>query len=127
MSARFPGAPSVAAFWANLREGVDSVSVFSSGGTEPDHVPVGGVLDDIEGFDADFFGMSPKEAQLTDPAHRLFLECCHQALEEGGYAASAPGTRIGVFAGSGMNLYDHQDAPGATPPPPDGDPATGLL
>ncbi|MET9859683.1 amino acid adenylation domain-containing protein [Streptomyces smyrnaeus] len=127
MSARFPGAPSVAAFWANLREGVDSVSVFSSGGTEPDHVPVGGVLDDIEGFDAEFFGMSPKEAGLTDPAHRLFLECCHQALEEGGYAASAPGTRIGVFAGSGMNLYDHQVAPGATSPPPDGDPATGLL
>ncbi|MGI5347751.1 amino acid adenylation domain-containing protein [Streptomyces sp. CA-250714] len=125
MSARFPGAPSVAAFWANLREGADSVSVFPRG-SEPDHVPVGGVLDDIEGFDADFFGISPKEAQLTDPAHRLFLECCHQALEEGGYAASAPGTRIGVFAGSGMNLYDHQDVPGATPLP-DGDPATGLL
>ncbi|WP_078607333.1 hybrid non-ribosomal peptide synthetase/type I polyketide synthase [Streptomyces flavidovirens] len=126
MSARFPGAPSVDAFWANLHQGKDSVSVFPGRGAEPDHVPVGGVLDDIEGFDSDFFGMNPKEAGLTDPAHRLFLECCHEALEDAGYAAPASDRRIGVFAGSGMNLYDHQSAPGTTART-DGDPATGLL
>nr|WTB09069.1 hypothetical protein OG546_35575 [Streptomyces antimycoticus] len=59
-------------------------------------MPVAGVLDGVEEFDAEFFGMSPKEAELTHPAHRLFLECCHQALEDGGYAAAEPGTTIGV-------------------------------
>ncbi|MFI2435946.1 amino acid adenylation domain-containing protein [Streptomyces sp. NPDC018693] len=119
MSLRFPGADSVERFWTNLRDGV--VSVRALGEDElaaaglspqqrraPDLVPVAGALDGAEDFDAEFFGMSPKEAHLTHPAHRLFLECCHQALEDAGYAATGPDTRIGVFAGSGMNLYDHQ-------------------
>ncbi|MFF8841929.1 amino acid adenylation domain-containing protein [Streptomyces sp. NPDC015127] len=135
MSARFPGARSTAQFWANLRDGVDSVRRFTpddlvSAGLSAqeagaaDRVPVAGVLDGVEEFDAEFFGVSPKEARLTHPAHRLFLECCHEALEDGGYAATAPGTRVGVFAGSGMNLYGHQHPPTATRD--DGDPATGM-
>ncbi|WP_328871177.1 amino acid adenylation domain-containing protein [Streptomyces sp. NBC_00287] len=120
MALRFPGADTVDRFWANLRDGVDSVGVF--GEITPERVPVAGVLDGVEDFDAGFFGMSPKEAGLTHPAHRLFLECCHRALEDGGYAAAEPGTRIGVFAGSGMNLYDHQQSTGAGPV----DPATGM-
>ena len=140
LSLRFPGADSPERFWANLRDGVDSVRVFSeeelaaAGLTPeqrraPDLVPVGGVLDGAEEFDTDFFGMSPKETELTHPAHRLFLESCHQALEQGGYAAAGPDTRVGVFAGSGMNLYDHQQAAGAGAPsgPYDGaDPVTGM-
>ncbi|MGO4426797.1 beta-ketoacyl synthase N-terminal-like domain-containing protein, partial [Streptomyces sp. MCAF7] len=137
LSLRFPGAETPEQFWANLRDGVDSVRTFgveelAAAGLPPemrrapDLVPVAGVLDGVAEFDADFFGMPPKEAELTHPAHRLFLECCHQALEDGGYAAAEPGTRIGVFAGSGMNLYDHQQ-PSATGSPHDGaDPATGL-
>ncbi|MBC2901561.1 non-ribosomal peptide synthetase/type I polyketide synthase [Streptomyces cupreus] len=112
MALRFPGADTVDRFWANLRDGVDSVGVF--GEITPERVPVAGVLDGVEDFDAEFFGMSPKETGLTHPAHRLFLECCHRALEDGGYAAAEPGTRIGVFAGSGMNLYDHQQATATT-------------
>ncbi|WP_078073416.1 hybrid non-ribosomal peptide synthetase/type I polyketide synthase [Streptomyces niveus] len=127
MSARFPGASSVEAFWTNLREGKDSISVFPRRETVPGHVPVGGVLEDIEGFDSDFFGMSPREAELTDPAHRLFLECCHEALEEAGHAVPDRDSRVAVFAGSGMNLYDHQNAPAAAPPDTDGDPVTDLL
>ncbi len=107
IAARLPGAPDLAAFWANLRDGVCSVRTFDSP-VEPGVVPVGGVLDDVDSFDAEFFGMSPHEAALTDPAHRLFLECCHEALELGGYAATSAGTRIGVFAGAGMQLYGHQ-------------------
>lgn len=122
MALRFPGADTVDGFWANLRDGVDSVRVFGEVG--PERVPVAGVLDGVEDFDAGFFGMSPKETGLTHPAHRLFLECCHRALEDGGYAATEPGTRIGVFAGSGMNLYDHQ-SPDGTGTAPD-DPATGM-
>ncbi|MDQ1024748.1 natural product biosynthesis luciferase-like monooxygenase protein/amino acid adenylation domain-containing protein [Streptomyces umbrinus] len=137
LSVRFPGADTVERFWANLRDGVDSISVFeeeelAAAGLSPeqrrapDLVPVAGVLDGVDEFDADFFGMSPKETGLTHPAHRLFLECCHEALEGGGYAAAEPGTSIGVFAGSGMNLYDHQQ-PSATGARYDGsDAATGI-
>ncbi|MCM1975114.1 non-ribosomal peptide synthetase/type I polyketide synthase [Streptomyces sp. G1] len=123
MALRFPGADTVDGFWANLRDGVDSVRVFGEIG--PERVPVAGGLDGVEDFDAEFFGLSPKEARLTHPAHRLFLECCHRALEDGGYAAPHPGTRIGVFAGSGMQLYGHQTGTGTTAPA-DPDPATGM-
>ncbi|MEU2764500.1 amino acid adenylation domain-containing protein [Streptomyces sp. NPDC007094] len=138
LSLRFPGADSAEQFWGNLRDGVDSVRVFgeeelAAAGLPPEQrrapglVPVAGVLDGVEKFDAEFFGMSPKEVELTHPAHRLFLECCHQALEDGGYAAAEPGTTIGVFAGSGLNLYDHQQ-PSVTGAPYDAtDPATGML
>ncbi|MFJ5104713.1 amino acid adenylation domain-containing protein [Streptomyces sp. NPDC088554] len=137
LSLRFPGADTVERFWANLRDGVDSIRVFdeeelAAAGLSPeqrrapDLVPVAGVLDGVDEFDADFFGISPKEAGLTHPAHRLFLECCHEALEDGGYAAAEPGTSIGVFAGSGMNLYDHQQPSAAGAPYDGSDPATGM-
>ncbi|MET9813985.1 amino acid adenylation domain-containing protein [Streptomyces sp. NPDC006355] len=136
LSLRFPGADSADGFWANLRDGVDSVRVFGerelrAAGLTPEQrrapglVPVAGVLDGVEEFDGDFFGMSPKETGLTHPAHRLFLECCHQALEDGGHAATAPGVRVGVFAGSGMNLYDHQQSATGAPYDP-ADPAAGM-
>ncbi|GAB3816388.1 non-ribosomal peptide synthetase/type I polyketide synthase [Kribbella italica] len=108
MAARFPGARTVAEYWANLTAGVDSVSTFDVAGG-PDQVGVGGVLEDAECFDGEFFGLSPKEAALTDAAHRQFLEVAHEVLEHGGYASADPGLRIGVYAGTGMNLYGHQD------------------
>ncbi|MFI1034031.1 amino acid adenylation domain-containing protein [Streptomyces sp. NPDC020951] len=137
LSLRFPGADSVDQFWANLRDGVDSVRIFddaelAAAGLSPeqrrapDLVPVAGVLDGVDAFDADFFGMSPKEARLTHPAHRLFLECCHEALEDGGHAATGPGTRIGVYAGTAMHLYDHQQAPATGVPDGTADPAAAL-
>ncbi|USX53398.1 non-ribosomal peptide synthetase/type I polyketide synthase [Lentzea sp. HUAS12] len=107
MAARFPGAPTIEQFWRNLRDGVDSVGVFADAG--PGVVPAGGVLSDVDAFDAGFFGVSPAEARLTEPAHRLFLECAYQALEHGGHASPGAGVRVGVYAGSGMNLYGHQD------------------
>ncbi|MFB6722079.1 MupA/Atu3671 family FMN-dependent luciferase-like monooxygenase [Kribbella sp. NPDC056345] len=105
MAARFPGARTIGEFWTNLCGGVDSVS--TAAGADG-WVRAGGVLDDAESFDAAYFGLSPKEAALTEPAHRQFLEVAYEALEHGGYADSA-GQRIGVYAGSGMNLYGHQD------------------
>ncbi len=107
LAARFPGARTVDEYWANLLGGVDSVSTFA-GESAPDQVLAGGVIEDADAFDAEFFGVSRKEAGLTDPAHRQFLEVAHEVLEHGGYAAS-PDLRIGVYAGSGMNLYGHQD------------------
>ncbi|MBB0242894.1 amino acid adenylation domain-containing protein [Streptomyces alkaliphilus] len=139
LSLRFPGADSPERFWSNLRDGVDSIRRFDEAelaaagpsparrhDTDPGLIRVAGVLDGAEEFDPEFFGMSPGEAELTHPAHRLFLECCHRALEDGGYAATEPGTTIGVFAGSGMNLYDHQSAAMGTTSADATDPATGM-
>ena len=55
-------------------------------------------------FDASFFDFSPIEAR-TDPQHRLFLECASDALENAGYDPEKYDGPIGVFAGTGMNMY----------------------
>ncbi|MEU3391596.1 non-ribosomal peptide synthetase/type I polyketide synthase [Streptomyces albidoflavus] len=136
MSLRFPGADSPDGFWANLRDGVDSVRVFdeeqlAAAGVSAEQrraaglVPVGGVIDGVDDFDPEFFGMSPAEARLTHPAHRLFLECCHEALEHAGRAAPEHGAVTGVFAGTGMHLYDHQSPPASSHAAPE-DPAAGM-
>ncbi|MER7332673.1 MULTISPECIES: non-ribosomal peptide synthetase/type I polyketide synthase [unclassified Micromonospora] len=120
MAARFPGADTLDDFWTNLTGGVVSVRRFdaeeltaagvpAADRADADFVPVTGALADIDAFDADFFGMSAAESELTDPAHRLFLECCYHALEHGGYAGATGDARIGIFAGGGMNLYTHQN------------------
>ena len=113
VAGRFPGAETLEQFWDNLVGGVESVRRFSpeevsqAGGQVGDGmVAVSGVLDHVESFDAKFFGLSDREAELMEPAQRLFLEVCHQALEHGGYAGTS--SRVGVFAGSGMNLYNRQ-------------------
>jgi acyl transferase domain-containing protein/acyl-CoA synthetase (AMP-forming)/AMP-acid ligase II len=114
MAARFPGAPTLDDYWANLLAGTVSTRRFdraelldaglpASLVDDPDFVPVTGALDDIAGFDAELFQISPTEAALTDPQQRLFLQICHEALEHGGYARTT--RRVGVYAGSGMNLY----------------------
>ncbi|MEV0397365.1 type I polyketide synthase [Polymorphospora rubra] len=116
MAFRLPGADNPQTYWRNIRDGVCSVRRFgdrelAAAGVPaqlraaPDFVGVSGVLDDIEGFDAEFFGISAHEARVTDPQHRIFLETCYHALEHGGYAATAPDTRVGVFAGVGFHLY----------------------
>src|SRR5688572_30163754 len=96
MSGRFPGAKSVAELWKNLREGVESISFFSdeelaAAGVDPatlkdpTYVKAKGALQDVELFDASFFGMNPRDAELLDPQHRIFLECAWAALECAGY------------------------------------------
>lgn len=116
LTGRFPGAPDIDAFWHNLSNGVEAVSWFSeeellaSGLTpdqiqDPGYVPARPVLDDIRSFDAGFFGYSPRDASRTDPQHRLFLECCWEALESGGYGASRGRGRVGVFAGANFSTY----------------------
>src|SRR3954462_11738091 len=116
MAGRFPGAPDVETFWRNLREGVDAIRTFSDDDlldagvspaalSDPAYVKAGPVLDDVDAFDAEFFGVSAHEAELTDPQQRLFLECAWEALEDAGYDADRLNGRVGVFAGAGLNTY----------------------
>src|SRR5262245_16090077 len=119
MAGRFPGAESVEELWANLVAGKETVSTFSDSELAESgldaaglrnrghYVPARGILKDADCFDAGFFGVHPKEAEVMDPQHRLFLEICWAALERSGYAPSeAPGT-VGVFGGATFNTYYH--------------------
>src|SRR3984957_8251881 len=116
MAGRFPGARNLTEFWRNLRDGVESIDVLSdenliaAGATapelaNPDYVRASAILDDIDRFDASFFGLSPRDAMIMDPQHRLFLECAWEAIENAGWSADEFAGRIGVYAGSGMNTY----------------------
>ncbi len=116
MTGRFPGARDLDAFWRNLRDGVESVSLLSDKELEasgvdrellrdPNYVKSAVLLEDVELFDAAFFGLNPREAEITDPQQRLFLECAWEALESAGYAPETYHGKTGVYAGVGMNTY----------------------
>ena len=116
MACRFPGARNPGEFWRNLRDGVESISFFTpaelknSGVSEdllrqPGYVPAKAILDDAVDFDYAHFGMTPREAEIMDPQHRLFLECAWEALEDAGYDFEARGARAGVYGGSAMSTW----------------------
>jgi acyl transferase domain-containing protein len=116
MAGRFPGAKNVETFWRNLRNGVESIKFFTDEELmkagipatllrDPGFVKAYPALDEMESFDAGFFGLSPRDASIMDPQHRQFLECAWEALEHAGCDPETyPGT-IGVFAGSGRVSY----------------------
>jgi acyl transferase domain-containing protein len=115
-SGRFPGAANADQFWLNLRQGISSIHRFSDEELQalgippevyqhPNYVKAGTVIDDVEMFDAEFFGFNPREAQITDPQHRVFLECAWEALEHSGHSTEPFSGLIGVFAGCGPNRY----------------------
>jgi len=116
MSGRFPGARNIEAFWQNLKDGVESRTVFSDDDLRAQDVPSmmlnypgwvksGFTLDDIEMFDARFFGLTPREADVIDPQHRIFLECAWEALENAGYDSERYDGSIAVFGGSTFSGY----------------------
>ncbi|NMO19733.1 non-ribosomal peptide synthetase, partial [Pyxidicoccus fallax] len=116
MSGRFPGARNLEEFWRNLCEGVESVSFFTdeelrrsvlepSQLDDPNYVRAGAVLDDVEFFDAEHFGLMPKQARLTDPQHRIFMECVWEAIEDAGYDPRRLEKQVGVYAGSIISNY----------------------
>ncbi|MBW4477602.1 MAG: KR domain-containing protein [Tolypothrix brevis GSE-NOS-MK-07-07A] len=116
MSGRFPGAKDISSFWQNLCDGVEAISTFTDEEliefevsrellNNSNYLKVGAILEDIDLFDASFFGFNPKEAEITDPQHRLFLECAWEALENAGYDSQNCKSRIGVYAGASLNNY----------------------
>ncbi len=109
MTGRFPGAASVEALWENLCASKESITFFrddeidssipSALRNDADYVKARGVIDDVEMFDAAFFGISPKEAELMDPQQRIFMELCWECLERGGYSPDTCPGPVGVFGG----------------------------
>jgi acyl transferase domain-containing protein/acyl carrier protein len=116
MSGRFPKARNLDEFWKNLRDGVECISFFSESDLsdagvdpavldEPSFVNAGAVLEDIDQFDASFFGFSPRDAEVMDPQHRIFLEAAYHGLEDAGYDPERYRGLIGVFAGASLSSY----------------------
>lgn len=116
MAAHLPGAADIAAYWANLAAGVESIRHLTreellAAGESParlaraNYVPAAAVLDGFKEFDAEFFGFSPKEAAILDPQHRHFLEVAWEALENAGHPPETFPGAIGVYAGCGMGSY----------------------
>jgi amino acid adenylation domain-containing protein len=115
MAVRLPGAGSLEKFWENLLGGVESIRQFTAEEIDagvpaelrddPAYVRARGVIDDVELFDAAFFGIPPREAELMDPQQRIFLELAWECLERAGYVPDACPVPVGVFAGMYNGTY----------------------
>ena len=116
MATRVPGANNVDQFWDNLKNSVESFTEYTDEEllergvsqetlNNPNYQKIGRPLDNMEMFDAALFGFSPKDASIMDPQHRHFLEVSWEALEHAGYDPAQYNGSIGVFGGSGHNMY----------------------
>ncbi|MBB5936685.1 SDR family NAD(P)-dependent oxidoreductase [Streptomyces zagrosensis] len=116
MAGRFPGAGSTGQLWRNLTDGVGGIRditqdeltaarVPPATQADPRYVRRGAPLADTDLFDASFFGYSPREAEVADPQHRMFLECAWEALESAGYRPNATPGKVGVFGGVAPSQY----------------------
>jgi phthiocerol/phenolphthiocerol synthesis type-I polyketide synthase E len=116
MSGQFPGARDLREFWSNLSGGVESIRRFTdeelllrgvdaASLEDPSFVKAAPVLENADQFAAAFFGYAPREAELMDPQHRLFLEQAWAAIEDAGYAPRHLQNRVGVFAGMSLSSY----------------------
>ncbi|MEV7779461.1 beta-ketoacyl synthase N-terminal-like domain-containing protein [Kitasatospora sp. NPDC088351] len=116
MAGRFPDAPDLDRFWANLVAGHESIrdvgeaEYLAAGGDpagldDPYLVRRASVVDGIELFDAEFFHCRPTEAEVMDPQHRLFLECCYHALEQAGHQPERSDGLTGLYAGASQSKY----------------------
>jgi amino acid adenylation domain-containing protein len=116
MAGRFPGAANLDEFWDNLKKGKEFITFFSeaelkAAGIGPDitgscdYVPAKGILQDMEYFDASFFGYAPAEAEMMDPQIRIFHECVWQVLEDAGYSLGNVAGVIGLYAGATLNPF----------------------
>jgi 6-methylsalicylic acid synthase len=120
MSCRFAGGiDSPEKFWQLLRDGGDAIGEIPADRWEwyaaqsrenaaalREVTRHGAFLDDVKGFDADFFDVTPREAALMDPQQRMMLELSWEALEHAGIPPrSLGGSDTGVFFGVGADDY----------------------
>ncbi|HEX7180733.1 MAG TPA: SDR family NAD(P)-dependent oxidoreductase [Thermoanaerobaculia bacterium] len=113
MAGRFPRARDLDQFWQNLRNGVEGISFFTKEElaglvppsllAHPSYVRAMSVLEGHDLFDAGFFDLSPREAEILDPQQRLLLEVAWEALEKAGHAGTS--LPAGVFVGTSPNHY----------------------
>ena len=122
LSGRYPGHDGVEGYWQALMEGRDLIGEIpperwdwrryfgdpKEGEESKTYSKWGGFLDDIRRFDAEFFRISPREAELMDPQQRLLLEEAWHLLEDAGYAPSTlAGSDTGVFIGISNDDYSN--------------------
>jgi len=115
MAGRYPGAVTVHQFWENLCQGRESISYFSDDELapeipihlkqDPNYVRARGIIEDIDKFDAKFFDIPPREAEIMDPQQRIFMEIAWESLEDAGYYPEAFDGLIGIYAGMNNNTY----------------------
>ena len=99
---RFPGANNPDEFWQLLQNGRDAITK-SDRWSEAYY---GGFIDDVDKFDPQFFGITPREAQSIDPQQRLLLEVSWAALEDAAIAnKNLAGSNTGVFIGMSSSDY----------------------
>src|SRR4051812_11979268 len=118
-SCRFPGAPSLEAFWELLISGTDAISEVDAGRWStrfyyhPTYGEPGksytwsaGLIPDVDLFEPAFFGISPREAAQMDPQQRVLLELVWHATEDAGIPASRlAGSATGVYIGGGSTHH----------------------
>ena len=120
MAGRFPGARDLSTFWRNLRGGVESIRVLTEDELlaagesidnirDPSYVRAAAPLADIDQFDAGLFAISPRDAAVFDPQHRIFLECAFEAFEHAGYGSGHIDGAVGVFASCGGSEYMYKN------------------
>src|ERR1700742_4801538 len=116
MSGRFPEAVNIQQYWENLCAGKECISFFSEETVldmgilpelvkDPSYVRARGVISDIDCFDAEYFGVTPRDAEITDPQQHLFMECAWEAMESAGYSPDSSNGPVGIFAGSSLSNY----------------------
>ncbi|HEU4562364.1 MAG TPA: type I polyketide synthase, partial [Longimicrobium sp.] len=116
LAGRFPGADSLDEFWEMIAAGREGITTFTDDEMraagipeawlgDPSFVKRLGVLREVESFDAAFFGYAPREAEVLEPAHRLFLEVAWEALENAGVDPTRGNHAVGVYAGAGEANY----------------------
>lgn len=120
LACRFPDATTPQEFWNLLAEGREAITRFDKEDllnegldealiNDPHFIPRSGYVKNADMFDAEFFGFSRSEAEITDPQFRVFLECAWEALEDAGCIPDTFDGKIGAFVGSGMSLYASRD------------------
>ncbi|MEJ2176862.1 MAG: beta-ketoacyl synthase N-terminal-like domain-containing protein [Gammaproteobacteria bacterium] len=113
MAARFPGAKNVDEYWHNLRAGKECIRRLSDHElrhlnvniADPSYVKARGIIEGVEYFDAGFFGIPPRQAEILDPQQRVWLECVYEALEDSGFCCNTREDVVGVFAGARESTY----------------------
>jgi phthiocerol/phenolphthiocerol synthesis type-I polyketide synthase E len=116
MACRLPGAANPDELWSNLAAGKESITFFSGDemvaagvppamAHHPAYVGAKGVLASPDLFDGELFGFTPRDAERTDPQHRILLECAWEALETAGYGGEVQAGPVGVFVGSEVSGY----------------------